>query len=111
SVYCSGALRDLHSFPTRRSSDLTDVLIVATGAHSPTISKELIYPKKPLLILDLSIPKNVSEDVSQMENVTVIHLDDLSQMTDDTLEKRKQYVPQAEAIIDEVRSEEHTSEL
>ncbi|HLT51655.1 MAG TPA: glutamyl-tRNA reductase [Arenibacter sp.] len=83
----------------------TDVLIVATGAHSPTISKELIYPKKPLLILDLSIPKNVSEDVSQMENVTVIHLDDLSQMTDDTLEKRKQYVPQAEAIIDEVKED------
>jgi glutamyl-tRNA reductase len=83
----------------------TDVLIVATGAHSPTISKELIYTKKPLLILDLSIPKNVSENVSQMENVTVIHLDDLSQMTDDTLEKRKQYVPQAEAIIDEVKED------
>lgn len=25
----------------------SDVLIVATGAHSPTISKELIYPKNP----------------------------------------------------------------
>ena len=83
----------------------TDVLIVATGAHSPTISKELIYTKKPLLILDLSIPKNVSENVNEMENVTVIHLDDLSQMTDDTLEKRRQYVPQAELIIDEVKED------
>lgn len=83
----------------------TDVLIVATGAHTPTISKELIYTKKPLLILDLSIPKNVSENVNQMENVTVIHLDDLSQMTDDTLEKRKQYIPQAEEIIDEVKED------
>ena len=83
----------------------TDVLIVATGAHSPTISKELIYTKKPLLILDLSIPKNVSENVSQLENVTVVHLDDLSQMTDDTLERRRQYIPQAEAIIDEVKED------
>ncbi|HUH47213.1 MAG TPA: glutamyl-tRNA reductase [Arenibacter sp.] len=83
----------------------TDVLIVATGAHSPTISKELIYTKKPLLILDLSIPKNVAGNVGQMENVTVIHLDDLSQMTDETLEKRKQYIPQAEAIIDEVKED------
>ncbi|MBT8255376.1 MAG: glutamyl-tRNA reductase, partial [Bacteroidia bacterium] len=32
----------------------TDVLIVATGAQSPTISKELLSLKKPLLILDLS---------------------------------------------------------
>ncbi len=81
----------------------TDVLIVATGAQSPTISKELIYTKKPLLILDLSIPKNVSDDVLELENVTVIHLDHLSQMTDDTLERRKQFVPHAESIIEEVK--------
>ena len=83
----------------------TDVLIVATGAQSPTISKELIYTKKPLLILDLSIPKNVSEDVSDLDNATVIHLDHLSQMTDDTLEKRKESIPQAEVIIEEVKEE------
>ena len=83
----------------------SDVLVVATGANSPTISKELIYPKKPLLILDLSIPKNVADDVSELENVTVIHLDHLSQMTDDTLERRKQFIPQAEGIIEEITSE------
>jgi len=83
----------------------TDVLIVATGAQSPTISKELIYTKKPLLILDLSIPKNVSDNVTELENVSVIHLDHLSQMTDDTLEKRKESIPQAEAIIEEVKDE------
>ena len=82
-----------------------DVLVVATGANSPTISKELIYTKKPLLILDLSIPKNVANDVSELENVTVIHLDHLSQMTDDTLERRKQFIPQAEGIIEEIKSE------
>ena len=83
----------------------TDVLIVATGAHSPTISKELIYTKKPLLVLDLSIPKNVSDNISELENVTLIHLDHLSQMTDDTLEKRRQSIPQAEAIIEEVKDD------
>ncbi|NKI26744.1 glutamyl-tRNA reductase [Arenibacter sp. 6A1] len=83
----------------------TDVLIVATGAHSPTISKELIHTKKPLLILDLSIPKNVSDDVTELENVSLVHLDHLSQMTDDTLERRKQFVPHAEVIIDEVKEE------
>ncbi len=83
----------------------TDVLIVATGSKLPTISKELIYPKKPLLILDLSIPRNVSDSVADMENVTVIHLDQLSQMTDETLEKRKQSIPQAEAIIEEIKAD------
>ena len=82
-----------------------DVLIVATGAQSPTISKELIHTKKPLLILDLSIPKNVSDDVSKLDKVTLIHLDHLSQMTDETLERRKQFVPQAEHIIDEINED------
>ena len=83
----------------------TDVLVVATGAQSPTISKELIYTKKPLLILDLSIPKNVSEDVEELDNVSLIHLDHLSQMTDETLERRKQFIPQAELIIDEIKED------
>ncbi len=82
-----------------------DILIVATGAQNPTISKELIYPKKELLVLDLSIPKNVSDDVNDLDNVRLVHLDHLSQMTDETLERRKQFIPQAKAIIDEVETE------
>jgi len=83
----------------------TDVLIVATGAQKPTITKELIYTKKPLLILDLSIPKNVSDNVTELENVTLIHLDQLSKMTDDTLKRRQQYIPKAEAIISQTTKE------
>ena len=83
----------------------TDVLIVATGAQNPTITKELIYNKKPLLILDLSIPKNVSEEVNDIPGVSVIHLDHLSQMTDETLERRKASVPQAKEIIKEMEAE------
>jgi len=83
----------------------SDILIVATGAQSPTISKDLIHTKKPLLILDLSIPKNVSQDVLELENVTAIHLDHLSQITDATLERRKQFIPQAEKIISEIEYE------
>jgi len=83
----------------------SDILIVATGAQNPTISKELIYPKRELLVLDLSIPKNVSDDVQELENVRLIHLDHLSQMTDETLERRKQFIPQAKEIITEVENE------
>lgn len=82
-----------------------DVLIVATGAQNPTIDKELLNLKKPLLILDLSIPKNVNANVLEIPGVELIHLDQLSQMTDDTLEKRKQYVPQAMEIIEEIKDE------
>lgn len=82
-----------------------DVLIVATGASLPTISKSILKNDKPLLILDLSIPRNVDLNVEECMGIQLIHLDYLSQMTDKTLDRRKQFIPQAEAIIDEVKSE------
>ena len=83
----------------------TDVVVVATGAQNPTIDKAILNLKKPLLILDLSIPKNVNENVKDLENVTLVHLDNLSQITDETLENRKLHIPAAEAIIDEIKEE------
>ncbi|RDK88598.1 glutamyl-tRNA reductase [Marinirhabdus gelatinilytica] len=85
-----------------------DILIVATGAQQPTISKELLYLKKPLLILDLSIPKNVSENVKENENVTLIHLDELSKVTDATLSHRQSQIPRAKKIIAEISAEFNT---
>ncbi|SHI90882.1 glutamyl-tRNA reductase [Flavobacterium haoranii] len=82
-----------------------DVLIVATGAQNPTVDASVLNLKKSLLILDLSIPKNVNENVKSIEGVTLLHMDHLSQITDDTLEKRKQYIPQAEEIIEEIIEE------
>ena len=81
----------------------SDILIVATGALNPTVDKHSIQSKKPMLILDLSIPRNVHQNVMELSNVTLIHLDDLSKMTDDTLERRKEFIPLAEQILEEVK--------
>jgi glutamyl-tRNA reductase len=85
--------------------NISDIVIVATGAQDPTVYKSLIQTKKPLLILDLSIPKNVNEDVRDLETITLVHLDDLAKITDETLEKRKAYIPAAETIIYEINAE------
>ncbi|GAA4761999.1 MULTISPECIES: glutamyl-tRNA reductase [Flavobacterium] len=82
-----------------------DVLVVATGAQNPTVDKAILNLKKPLLILDLSIPKNVNENVQDVEGVTLVHMDHLSQITDETLENRKSQIPAAEAIINEILEE------
>jgi glutamyl-tRNA reductase len=82
-----------------------DVMIVATGAQLPTVGKDIIHTDKPLLILDLSIPSNVHENVKSLPNVTVVNLDTLSQITNKTLTERKKHLPQAEAILNEVENE------
>jgi len=83
----------------------SDVLVVATGAQQPTIDLTKLQLDKPLTILDLSIPKNVDPAVISHPMVELIHMDDLSKMTDKTIERRKEFIPQAEEIIDEVMSE------
>ncbi|MDB4235221.1 glutamyl-tRNA reductase, partial [bacterium] len=82
-----------------------DVLIVATGAQNTTVNLDLIHNNKPLLILDLSIPRNVSPEVNNHPLVKVIHLDELSQITDATFEKRQKHIPKAEKILKEVEDE------
>jgi len=82
-----------------------DVVIVATGAQNPTVDKDILNLKKPLLILDLSIPKNVHNNVELIDGVTLVHMDQLAQITDETLENRKKHIPAAEAIIEEIMEE------
>jgi glutamyl-tRNA reductase len=83
----------------------TDILVVATGADFPTITPENFNPQKPVLVLDLSIPKNVDTRITENPNVQLVHLDELSKITDLTLENRTKYIPEAEQIIEDIKDE------
>ena len=89
----------------RNEISKADVLIVATGAATPTVYKDFINPAQPILILDLSIPKNVEEQVATLPNVTLLHMDELSKRKDEALERRKEAIPQALEIVEEVKEE------
>lgn len=82
-----------------------DVLIVSTGANLPTITEGHVSRDKALLILDLSIPKNVDETIGDFNLVDLVDVDMLSKVTDETLAMRTQEIPQAEAIIDSIKQE------
>jgi glutamyl-tRNA reductase len=47
----------------------------------------------------------VHENVTHIEGVSLVHMDQLAEMTDETLENRKKYIPAAEAIIEEIKDE------
>ena len=81
----------------------SDVLIVATSSQKYTITPELVHNKKPLLILDLSLPRNVDPELNNRSDLKVIHLDELSQITDATFERRKKFIPQSEKILEIVK--------
>jgi len=62
----------------------------------------MIHRSKSLTILDLSVPKNVDEKLGQYKNIDLLDLDYLSKVTNETLENRKKFIPDAELIIDEI---------
>ena len=76
----------------------SDVVVVATGAREPTVSADQLPADKPLLILDLSMPRNVAPEVAQLPNLRLLHIDQLSDEIDKTLAERKSQVPLAERI-------------
>ncbi|WP_271405443.1 glutamyl-tRNA reductase [Tenacibaculum soleae] len=82
-----------------------DVLIVSTGASEATIKREHILTNNKLLILDLSMPANVSKEVAGLKNVTLVNVDELSKITDETLAIRQQEIPIAENIIETHKEE------
>ncbi|MDG1571381.1 glutamyl-tRNA reductase [Robiginitalea sp. M366] len=85
--------------------DQADVIVVATGAAAPTLTASMIRPGKPRWVLDLSVPANVAPEVGAVEGTTVVDLDQLSRITDQTLRQREQFIPDAENIIREVHAD------
>jgi glutamyl-tRNA reductase len=82
-----------------------DVLIVSTGSDKPTITQEHVAKNKNLLILDLSMPENVDASLKDYDHVTLVNVDQLSKITDETLAVRENEIPAAEAIIETHKEE------
>ena len=58
-----------------------------------------------MLILDLSMPENVDKLLKERPEITLVNVDELSKITDKTIETRKKEIPLAQAIIDQHKQE------
>ena len=85
--------------------DACDIMFVATGAHAPTVTQQMLKREKPILILDLSLPRNVEPAAEELQNVKLIHLDQLSQIANQVLADRLTHLPQALEILKEEYAE------
>jgi len=83
-----------------------DIILVATNAEHPTLLCSHLEGQGDKLVIDLSIPCNVEKAAAQLPGLTLINVDDLSKIKDETLQKRQAEVPKARAII-----AEHIAEL
>ena len=94
-------VKDITELSTEISN--SDILIVATSSTVPTVTNKTAVFNEKLLILDLSVPKNVDEKLKANPNINLLDLDYLSNVTDKNLNKRKKHIPKAEKIISETK--------
>ena len=82
-----------------------DIVISSTGAPHILIKSPLVEsvmrrrPDRPLVFVDIAVPRDVDPDVNQLPNVRCYDIDDLDARLTDSLAERQQEVPQVEAII------------
>ena len=84
----------------------SDVVIFSTGSKSPLLTKKDIEQKikkrkNKLLLVDLSVPRNLSHDLEEVTNIEIINIDNLKDTVNENYKKRKAEVIKAELYIEE----------
>ena len=84
-----------------------DLVIASTGADEPVITRPQLAAAmdarrgRPLLVVDLGVPRNVEPDAGRLENVFLHSLDSLDHLIQRNLKRRKEEVPRVEEILDQ----------
>jgi glutamyl-tRNA reductase len=82
-----------------------DVVVACTGAGSTIINHDMLQraragSESPLLIVDIAMPRDVEDKVSELSGVTLRDLDHLSEWAQRGLEQRAAEVDQVRTIIE-----------
>jgi len=77
----------------------SDIILTATNAIEPVILRTHVENNGDKLIIDLSIPYNVEAAARELPNITLVNVDELSKIKDETLQNRQAEVPKANKII------------
>lgn len=84
-----------------------DVIVTATGSPEPLLwsdQVEAIVRKRrgrPLVMVDISNPRNIDPAVGKIDNVFLYDLDALQEIADRNRERRAREIPRVEAIVED----------
>lgn len=86
----------------------SDVVFATTGSLEPILTLDLVAqatrgraPDRPLIIVDLAVPRDVEPAVGELEGVRLFGLGDLRAVSDANLEGRRRDVGLAEVIVEQ----------
>jgi glutamyl-tRNA reductase len=84
-----------------------DIAISSTSAPHHILNRAKLEPlmkarkHRPLLLIDIAVPRDIDPEVNFLENVYLYNIDDLQAIADDYLKQRKEEIARCEQIIAE----------
>jgi glutamyl-tRNA reductase len=84
-----------------------DIAVSATSAPHHILDRTKLEPlmklrkNRPLLLIDIAVPRDIAPEVNFLENVYLYNIDDLQSIADDYLKQRKEEIARCEQIISE----------
>ncbi len=100
---------DLETLPFKKmlsEINKVDVIVFSTSSDKPLITKEDINKSydtkknKNTLFIDLSVPRNIDENISSIESIELINIDNLKDIVNKNYNKRKAEIDKSQKIID-----------
>jgi glutamyl-tRNA reductase len=101
----------IHFDDFERALPNVDIVICSTAAPHPVLTRERFRralphgAARPLCIIDIAIPRDVEPVVGDEAQVFLYNIDDLQQIVDANLGRRRSQLPHAEAIIAQAAQE------
>jgi len=87
--------------------ELIDIVISSTAAPHHILDRAKLEPlmklrrNRPLLLIDIAVPRDIEPEVNFLENVYLYNIDDLQAIADDYLKQRREEIARCESIIRE----------
>jgi glutamyl-tRNA reductase len=84
-----------------------DIVITSTSAPHHILDRVRLEPlmkarqQRPLLLIDIAVPRDIDPEVNFLENVYLYNIDDLQAIADGYLKQRKDEISRCEQIIAE----------
>ena len=84
-----------------------DILISSTNSPTTIVSREVVAKAcnlrrfRPMFIVDLAVPRDIDPTVSNLDNVYLYTIDDLTSVIDENLKAREEAAMQAHCLVDE----------
>jgi len=84
-----------------------DIVISSTSAPHYILDRTKLQPlmrarkNRPLLLIDIAVPRDIEPEVNFMENIYLYNIDDLQTIAADYLKQRKEEIARCEAMIAE----------